>query len=82
MVDLNNTSYNYDTAHECMTPVSVYILHLSKKVPSIRRDGALDGQLSQLLASMHNGYGWDPLPLFEDRNSPNLQYSNPRSLRS
>ena len=46
VVDLDNTSYNYDTAHECMTPVPVYILHLSKKALSIRRDGALDGQLS------------------------------------
>ena len=81
VIDLNNTSYNYDTAHECMTPVPVYDLRFSKRAPSIRRAGALDGQIAGLLAKMHNGHGWVPLPLLEDHNDPDLQYCNPRSLQ-
>lgn len=65
-----------------MTPVPVYILRFSKRAPSIRRAGALDVQLAGLLASMHNGHGRYPLPLFEDHNDPDLQYCNPRSLQS
>ena len=82
VVDLNNVGYNYNTAHECKTPVPVYILRLSKRAPAISRAEALDMQLAELLAKMHDGHGQDPLPLFEDHNDPNLQYCNPRSLRS
>ncbi|PLB43289.1 hypothetical protein P170DRAFT_514546 [Aspergillus steynii IBT 23096] len=81
VVDLNNVNYNYDTAHECKTPIPVYVLRLSK-APRIRRAAALDIQLAEMLAKMHNGHGQDPLPLFEDHNDPNLQYRKPRSLRS
>ena len=80
VVDLNNLGYNYDTAHQCKTPVPVYVLRLSKRAPSIRRNEALDTQLAETLAKMHNGHGQDPIPLFEDHNDPNLQYRNPRSL--
>lgn len=82
VVDLNNVGYNYNTAHECKTPVPAYILRLSKRAPAISRAEALDMQLAELLAKMHDGHGQDPLPLFEDHNDPNLQYCNPRSLRS
>lgn len=82
VVDLNNIGYNYNTAHECKTPVPVYILRLSKRAPAIRRYEALDMQLAKSLAKMHDGHGQDHLPLFEDHNGPNLQYRNPRSLRS
>ena len=82
VVDLNNTGHNYDTAHECKTPVPVYVLRFSKRKPRISRAGALDVQLAELLAKMHDGHGWDPLPLFEDHNDPSLQYGNPRSLGS
>ena len=60
-----------------MIPVPVYILRFSKRAPSTRRAGALDVQLAGLLASMHNGHGRYPLPLFEDHND-----CNPRSLQS
>lgn len=33
VVDLNNTEYDYLTAHECKTLVPVYILRLSKRNP-------------------------------------------------
>ena len=82
VVDLNNVGYNYNTAHECKTPVPVYILRLSQRTPAIRRNEALDMELAISLAKMHDGHGQDPLPLFEDHNDPNLQYRNPRSLRS
>ena len=38
-----------------MTPVPVYIPRFSKRAPSIRRAGALDVQLAQLLAKMQVG---------------------------
>ena len=81
VVDLNNDGYNYNTAHECETPVPVYVLRLSQRMPSIRRKEVLDKQLATSLANMHDGHGQEPLPLFEDHNDPNLQYRNPRSLR-
>lgn len=82
VVDLNNFGYNYSTAHECKTPVPVYVLRLSQRTPVIRRNETLDMELAVSLAKMHDGHGQDPLPLFEDHNDPNLQYHNPRSLRS
>ncbi|RDW58551.1 uncharacterized protein DSM5745_11242 [Aspergillus mulundensis] len=81
IVDLNNANYNYETAHECKTPIPVYVLRLSKRAPTIRRAPTLDVHLAVVLAKMHNSHGRDPLPLFEDHNDPNLAFSNPRSLR-
>lgn len=60
----------------------VYILCLSQRTPAIRRNEALDMELAVSLVKMHDGHDQDPLPLVEDYNDPNLQYRNPRSLRS
>ncbi|OJI86513.1 hypothetical protein ASPTUDRAFT_475569 [Aspergillus tubingensis CBS 134.48] len=81
VVDLNNTDYDYQTAHECKTLVPVYILRLSKRNPRIFRKRELDGQLAETLRIMHNGHGQDPLPLVDNYCDPNRQYSNPRSLK-
>ncbi|RAH59655.1 hypothetical protein BO85DRAFT_476305 [Aspergillus piperis CBS 112811] len=76
VVDLNNTEYDYQTAHECKTLVPVYILRLSKRNPRVYRKRELDGQLAETLRVMHNGHGWDPpLPLVDDYCDPNRQYS-------
>ncbi|PYH74408.1 uncharacterized protein BO88DRAFT_459838 [Aspergillus vadensis CBS 113365] len=84
VVDLNNTEYDYQTAHECKTfPVPVHILRLSKRnPPRIYRKRELDGQLAETLRIMHNGHGQDPLPLVDNYCDPNRQYSNPRSLKT
>ncbi|GIK06760.1 hypothetical protein Aspvir_002411 [Aspergillus viridinutans] len=82
VVDLNNTDYNYETAHKCKTPIPVYVLRLSKRAPTICRKERLDKGIAEMLADMHEGHGKDSLPLFEDHNDPNLSYPNPRSLQS
>ncbi|PWY96314.1 hypothetical protein BO94DRAFT_541149 [Aspergillus sclerotioniger CBS 115572] len=81
VVDVNNIDYDYETAHTCKTPIPVYVLRLSKRKPTLHRTTALDEQLAETLADMHNGHGRDPLPLFDDYNDPNIQYRNPRSLQ-
>lgn len=81
IVDLNNTDYNYETAHECRTLIPVYVLRLSKRQPTIFRKRELDETLAKILREMHNCHGQDPLPLFDNHYNENLQYRNPRSLQ-
>lgn len=63
VVDLNNTYYDYQAAHQCKTPVPVYVLRLSKRKPTIFRKSELDGQIAETLRVMHNNHGQDPLCL-------------------
>ncbi|PLN86097.1 hypothetical protein BDW42DRAFT_107950 [Aspergillus taichungensis] len=81
VVDLNNTDYNYQTAHECKTLIPVHILCLSKREPTICRKPELVGPIAESLRIMHNGHGQDPLPLFDNYCDENSQYGNPRSLQ-
>ena len=81
VVDLNNTDFDYQTAHECKTPVPVYVLRLSKRRPTIFRKPQLDGQIAETLQVMHNNHGQDPLPLFDNYCDQNSYYGNPRSLQ-
>ncbi|KAJ5958321.1 uncharacterized protein N7479_005471 [Penicillium vulpinum] len=81
VLDLNNVHYDYETAHNDMCPIPVYVLRLSKRKPTIFRREALDKTLAETLASMHNGHGHEPLPLFDNYNEI-VQYRNPRSLES
>lgn len=37
ILGLNNTDYNYKTAHECKTLIPVYVLGLTKRQPTIVR---------------------------------------------
>lgn len=80
VVDLNNSDYDYQTAHECKTPIPVYVLRLSKRNPRIYRKREIDELVADTVAVMHNGHGHDPLPLFDNHYDEHLQYSNPRSL--
>ncbi|RAL06175.1 uncharacterized protein BO80DRAFT_2922 [Aspergillus ibericus CBS 121593] len=82
VVDLNNTDYNYETAHECKTLIPVYVLRLSKRQPTILRKRELDETIAKTLRTMHDGHGQDPLPLFDNYYDENLQYRNPRSLHT
>lgn len=81
VVDLNNTYYDYQTAHECKTPVPVYVLRLSKRKPTIFRKPELDGPIAETLRVMHNNHGQDPLPLFDNYCDQSSYYGNPRSLQ-
>ncbi|KGO67137.1 hypothetical protein PITC_020430 [Penicillium italicum] len=82
VLDLNNVGYNYETAHDDMRPISVYVLRLSTKKPTIiSRQEVLDRTIATTLAKMHNGHGYEPLPLVDDYNHI-VQYCNPRSLQS
>ncbi|GLB06178.1 hypothetical protein AtubIFM57258_001475 [Aspergillus tubingensis] len=79
ILDLNNTEYDYDTAHDCKTLLPVYVLRLSKRQPTIFRKRELDESIAKILRNMHNLHGRDPLPLFDNHYDPYLQYPNPRS---
>ncbi|PWY88019.1 hypothetical protein BO94DRAFT_61290 [Aspergillus sclerotioniger CBS 115572] len=78
ILDLNNTDYNYETAHECKTRIPVYVLRPSKRQPTIFRKRELDASIAKILRNMHNLHGQDPLPLFDNHYDENLQYPNPR----
>ncbi|PYI06162.1 hypothetical protein BO78DRAFT_397577 [Aspergillus sclerotiicarbonarius CBS 121057] len=78
VLDLNNTHYDYNTAHTDLTPVQVYVLRLSRR-PRIFRFEAEDEKLAERLADMHRGHGYEPLPLFEDHHGV-VQYHSPRGL--
>ncbi|BDD59386.1 hypothetical protein MPDQ_003043 [Monascus purpureus] len=82
VIDLNNTAYNYQTAHQCKTPIPIYVLRLSKRNPKIYRKQELDEPIAEALRVMHNGHGQDPLPLFDNYYDENIQYRNPRSLQN
>ncbi|CRG92571.1 hypothetical protein PISL3812_09633 [Talaromyces islandicus] len=78
---LNNPDYVYETAHNDISPIPVYVLRLSKRKIGIFRKGELDKSIADRLAELHNGHGKDPLPLLDDR-SQTVQYHNPRTLQS
>ncbi|KAL4899454.1 hypothetical protein BDW74DRAFT_110111 [Aspergillus multicolor] len=80
VIDVNNTEYDYKTAHEVTTPIPVYVLRLSKRV-KIFRNPPNDEQLASILATMHWGHGNDPLPLVDDYTKP-VVYHSPRGLCS
>ncbi|KAJ5716025.1 uncharacterized protein N7483_013206 [Penicillium malachiteum] len=78
VVDVNNTRYNYETAHECEELTPVYYLRLSRRQPTILRKPPLDATLSKILMVMHYWHGQDPLPLCDNHFDPNFCYPNPR----
>ena len=80
VVDINNTDYDYETAHEVASPIPVYVFRLSRR-PRIFRFEEQDTRLAERLAGMHEGHGYDPLPLIEDFNKI-VVYQNPRKLQS
>lgn len=75
VVNLNNTQYDWTTAHHNTTPIPVYVLRLFKK-PRIFQFQPEDERLAVRLAEMHNGHGSDPLPLVEDFTK-HVQYAFP-----
>ena len=78
VLDLNNTHYDYRTAHTDLAPIPVYVLRLSRR-PRIFRFQPEDQTLAGRLADMHRGHGWASLPLFEDHHDI-VQYHSPRGL--
>lgn len=54
VLDLNNIDYVYETAHNDMAPIPVYVLRLSKRKIGIFRKGEeLDSTLAERLREMH-----------------------------
>ncbi|KAL1974660.1 hypothetical protein VTN31DRAFT_4864 [Thermomyces dupontii] len=80
VLDVNNVDYDYETAHSNLAPIPVYVLRLSRR-PKVFRQRQLDDTLAKMLAEMHNGHGYDPLPFVEDYHKT-VEYRNPRSLQS
>ncbi|KAE8152371.1 hypothetical protein BDV25DRAFT_151225 [Aspergillus avenaceus] len=78
VLGLNNTHYDYETAHNDVTSIPVYVLRLSRR-PRIFRFKDQDEKLAIRLAEMHNGHGKDPLPLLDDFTKT-VQYHSPRRL--
>lgn len=79
-LDVNNVGYDYETADKDMRLIPVYVLRLSRN-PTLRRQPVLDGTVAKVLATMHNGHGYEPLPLLDDHNKL-VAYHRPRSLKS
>lgn len=80
VVDIDNSDYDYETAHEVTTSIPVYILRLSRNVRACRAP-LQDGHLAKVLAKMHWGHGNDPLPLVDDCTKL-VVYGSPRGLFS
>ncbi|KAI9369559.1 hypothetical protein BJX61DRAFT_536317 [Aspergillus egyptiacus] len=80
VVDINNSDYDYETAHEDATLIPVYLLRLSRHV-RISRQPMQDRDLARILATMYWGHGNDPLPLVDDYTK-SVVYHSPRGLRS
>ena len=53
----------------------------NKKRTTIFRQEILDRTIATTVAKMHNGHGYEPLPLVDDYNQI-VQHCNPRSLQS
>ena len=81
VLDFNNVDYVYETAHNDLTPLPVYVLRLSKRKIGIFRQEELDDTIVKELAEMHNGLGDDPLPLVDDHTKTIIEYRYPRSLQ-
>lgn len=81
VLDFNNVDYVYETAHNNLTPVPVYVLRLSKRRVGIFRRRELDDTIAERLAEMHNGHGNDPPPLVDDHNQT-VEYRYPRSFQA
>ncbi|KAE8321597.1 hypothetical protein BDV39DRAFT_210597 [Aspergillus sergii] len=72
VIDINNRRYNYDTAHQQIYAIPVYILQLSKKTLEwrfFRR--AVDELIARTIAELHRLNGQNPIPFFADHiNGP------------
>jgi hypothetical protein len=79
-LDLNNASYDYDTAHLCLAPIPVYVLRLSRK-PKIYRRESGDQTVAWSIAELHRLHGRDPLPFFDDYTKL-IACISPRDLKS
>ncbi|KAJ5088274.1 hypothetical protein N7456_011890 [Penicillium angulare] len=80
VLDLNNTEYDYDSAHLCREIIPVHILRLSR-APKVFRHQGQDQKIADTLAQMHNNHGQAPLPLFDDHTKHRC-YAYPRTLYS
>ena len=80
VLDGNNVNYVYATAHTDTTTIPVYVLRLSRRRISIFRQGILDATITETLATMHNGHGYDPLPLVDDTTTLPSKTKTPRNL--
>lgn len=79
-LDLNNDKYDYQTAHEDMTVLPVYLLRCSSRSRSwsIVRYRRQDVSLAHRLAVLHNANGQAPLPFLEDHHTI-IMHFNPRT---
>lgn len=78
-LDINNSTYVYETAHLTTIPTPIHILRLSKNA-RIFRSQRHDKSIAETLARLHYMHGQDPLPFFDDRTTPPV-FNSPRGWR-
>lgn len=80
-VDINNFNYNFDTAHEAMTILPVYVVWQHKKKGWFNvRWPQEDGPLATKLAELHNLNGFNAITPFLANYNTRIVYENPREL--
>ncbi|KAJ5940291.1 hypothetical protein N7516_000459 [Penicillium verrucosum] len=84
VIDINNSAYDFHTAHKTTTPFPVYVLREDKRKQgcwALVRWHAEDELLSKRLADLHNFSGFDVTPpLLEDHTS-RIVHESPRWLK-
>ncbi|KAJ1709731.1 hypothetical protein NYO67_8134 [Aspergillus flavus] len=80
VIDINNRRYNYDTAHQQIYAIPVYVLQLSKKTLKWRffRRAVEDELTARTIAELHRLNGQNPIPFFADHINGSV-YLSPRS---
>ncbi|KAB8223904.1 hypothetical protein BDV33DRAFT_199949 [Aspergillus novoparasiticus] len=80
VIDINNRRYNYDTAHQQIYAIPVYVLQLSQNTLRWRffRRAVEDELIARTIAELHRLNGQNPIPFFADHINGSV-YLSPRS---
>lgn len=81
VLDLNNDTYDYQTAHQHSVILPVYLLQFSSRSRAWKfsRYQRQDTSIADRIAILHNANGQNPLPFLEDHTKIITHYA-PRSI--
>lgn len=79
-IDINNREYDYNTAHQQMFSIPVYILRFSKREGkwTFFRRATEDKKLARTIADLHRCNGTNPTPFLADHIKGSV-YPSPRT---
>ena len=81
VLDFNNNTYDYNTAHVQMAILPLYFLRLSRRGNwTIFRYTPGDRSIAEEIRMLHNFKGWVPLPLLDDHTKGPVIDIAPRLL--